>query len=569
MESFILTIIEQISKLPPNSHEKVWKILHKDGKDLSKTEVLKAYKALVANGGIKLSLKAEKAFLANIKTKNTRTISGVTPVTVLTKPFPCPGKCIFCPNDYRMPKSYLSSEPGAQRAFANKFDPYMQTYNRLLAYKNMGHGTDKVELIVLGGTWSAYPKEYQRWFIKRCFDAMNDFDPENTVERVTLESVMPYSEEDLKQNEGLVSYNKVVAKAMTSRLHASQESSTWEEVEVAHNVNETSRIRCVGLVIETRPDEINEEEVINIRRLGATKVQLGVQSLNDKVLSLNKRGHDVAQTALAFKLLRQAGFKIHVHWMPNLYGSNPEMDKKDFVKLFKNPKFRPDELKIYPCSLIESAELFDYYKKGLWQPYTNEQLIDVLSFCLSHVPNYCRVTRVIRDISSEDIVVGNKLTNMRQIVEEAVKKSGGTLDDIRSREVRGRLVESSELKLRTTRYTTTNSTEYFFEYICDDNDIVGFLRLSLPKDIVCFISELSGVAIIREIHVYGETVNIGDKEDGKAQHLGLGKSLISEAKKLAKKHGFAELAVISSIGTREYYRKNGFVDGVLYQSLSL
>lgn len=583
-------LINQIADLPqtaPTIHEKVWKLLKRynrtlsptksakpgdaptadAAKKLSKTTLLATYKQMVSNGEIRLSPTKERNFLTNIKTKVTRTISGVTPVTVLTKPFPCPGKCIFCPSDYRMPKSYLSSEPGAQRAAANKFDPYMQAYNRLVAYKNMGHGTDKVELIILGGTWSAYPDDYQRWFVKRCFDAMNDFEPEKSSEQITLTNTLPYSEEGLSRHKSLKLYNKVVAKAM---LRDSSEVCSWRELEAAHTKNETAYSRCVGLVIETRPDEITEEEVVNIRRLGATKVQLGVQSLNNKVLRLNKRGHDVARTARAFTLLRSAGFKLHVHWMPNLYGSTPEADKKDFIKLFKDSRFRPDELKIYPCSLIESADLYDYYKKGLWKPYTLEELTAVLSFCLAHVPNYCRVTRVIRDISSDDIAVGNKLTNLRQIVEAYVKKSGGTLKDIHSREVRGRVVSAGELALRKTRYITKGSAEYFLEFTGASDCIAGFLRLSLPKPATpTFIQEISKAAIIREIHVYGQAVNIGDKQQGKVQHLGLGKKLIAEAKLLAGSQGFRKLVVISSVGTREYYKKNGFVKDGLYQSMSL
>jgi len=347
--------------------------------------------------------------------KETRTISGVTPVTVLTKPFPCPGKCIFCPNDVRMPKSYLSDEPGAQRALSNKFDPYLQTFNRLLAFKNTGHPTDKIELIILGGTWSSYPETYQIWFVKRCFDALNDFENYSANEMIKENDLdLPFEEAKLEEIDGSVlnkTYNQVISNAIKNTQNILKEVATWDELFLAHERNVKSKSKCVGLVIETRPDEIDEDEVIKIRKLGATKIQIGIQSLNDEVLKLNKRGHDVAKTIEALDLIRRAGFKIHGHYMPNLYGSNPEMDILDYNKMFNEIYFRPDELKIYPCSLIKTAELMQVYKKGLWNPYSHEELSKVLSKCITITPRYCRLTRIIRDIPSTDIVVGNYGSN--------------------------------------------------------------------------------------------------------------------------------------------------------------
>jgi len=448
--------------------------------------------------------------------KKTRTISGVTPVAVLTKPYPCPGECIFCPNEKGMPKSYLASEPGAQRAVANKFDPYLQVFNRLKALKNIGHPVDKVELIILGGSWSAYPKDYQVWFVKRCFDAMNDFSgsrPTRARPGVSLSRVQ--------------------------------------------RINEKAESRCVGLAVETRPDLITQKEIIRIRKLGATKVQIGIQSLDDKVLKLNKRGHTTKETTEAIGLLRSAGFKIHVHWMPNLYGSSVEKDIKDFQKLFNDKKYKPDELKIYPCSLLKSAELMSYYKKGLWKPYTKKELLRVLAKVFELTPRYCRITRVIRDIPSPEIVVGNKKTNFRQIVEEYLRSKNIKSEDIRAREIRDKRVSFKDLKLNIVKYNTSVSREYFLEYITDKDEIVGFLRLSLSKD----------TAMIREVHVYGQSMEIGKKREGKAQHVGLGKSLIKKALEIAKENSFRKVLVISSVGTREYYRKLGFKDDGLYQSI--
>jgi len=573
----LISIINELSKLNEASDTQIQQIFRKCSKNGSglykKTDVLEAFNEMLKNKSIKLNIKETKNFLKNIQMKQVRTISGVTPVTVLTKPFPCPGKCIFCPNDVRMPKSYLSDEPGAQRATRNKFDPYAQTYNRLLAYKAIGHITDKVELIILGGTWTSYPESYQIWFVKRCFDAINDFDEDSTIFPVDSEKGMPFEDKDLEEIQGEIfnkSYNEIISKALLpKRSDAQREKSTWKELLSVQKVNETSITRCIGLVIETRPDEITEQEVVRIRKLGATKTQIGFQSLNNKVLDKNKRGHNVQTTRNAVKLLRQAGFKIHAHWMPNLYGSTPKEDIKDYKKMFDDKDFRPDELKIYPCSLIASAELMQYYKKGLWKPYTPEALSHVLKEVFKNTPAYCRITRMIRDIGSQDIVIGNKKTNYRQIVEAELKKEGFTPLEIRSREIKNKEISLNDLHLDIVEYETSCSNEFFLQYVTEQNEIAGFLRLSIPT-ITNFLYELKGCAIIREVHVYGISVPIGEHKEGKAQHLGLGTKLIEEASKISRKNNFKSLAVISSIGTREYYKKFGFkLNEGLYQIKSL
>jgi len=538
----------------------------------SKSALLEYIESQKDNG--KLDSERYKQLKDTLIMKRTRTASGVTPVTVLTKPFPCPGKCIFCPNDIRMPKSYLSDEPGAQRAFRNKFDPYQQTFNRLLEYKSIGHPTDKIELIVLGGTWSAYPKDYQVWFIKRCFDAMNDFNPHIENEMKDDIKSLPYDKKVIKDFEKETkhekqSYNVMVSKAI-KEIEKEYKDITWEKLFASQKKNETSITRCIGLVIETRPDEINEEEIIRIRKLGATKVQLGVQSLNDEVLKSNKRGHTVKTTRNAFNMLRKAGFKIHIHWMPNLYGSTPDMDIKDFQKLFNEDDFKPDEMKIYPCSLIESAELYKYYKKGLWKPYTEEELLKILTNITKDTPRYCRITRMIRDIGSQDIVVGNKKTNFRQLVENKLKENNVKIVEIRSREIRNTEFDHNNIEFIDTEYETTISTEHFLEFVTTIKNggkkLLGFLRLSLPKDKSNnFIEELNDTSMIREIHVYGPSLSIGKTAKKESQHLGLGEKLIQHAKNISKQKGFKKMSVISSIGTREYYRKKGFKDGNLYQ----
>lgn len=597
--------LELASEINPKKLAQVVKNHTKENGDVfSKEELTLGYRILAGKHGLR---PLDKSILKGIKMKPTRTLSGVAPITVLTKPFPCPGKCIFCPSDVRMPKSYLSDEPGAQRAERNWFDPYLQTYNRLQALHNIGHSVSKAELIILGGTWSYYPENYQIWFIKECFRALNDFGKKDDRKKIEkyyseLNKLLTNNPELNKKNlKKFEIHGKDIKKTYNqtiSKLYVAPEklggfdlyqSSTWAELIEQQRINETANSRSVGLVIETRPDNISEQEVIRIRKLGCTKAQIGFQSLNDEVLKKNNRGHNVNASKRAVKLLRMAGFKIHGHWMANLYGSSVEEDKKDYKKLFDDINFRPDELKIYPCSLISSAELMQYYKNGLWKPYLYEELLDVLSFCLMNTPEYSRLTRVIRDIPSQDIVEGNKLTNFRQIAEQKLEKAGQKSKDIRSREIKNDLFDSSKLKLEEIKYKTSSSNEIFLQYVVEDennvgkNKIVAFLRLSLPTE-KSFIKELENSAIIREIHVYGTVVDIGEVRDEKAQHLGLGKKLIQRAVEIVKNNNlenskikiqknhvaeFKYLAVISAVGTREYYRQRGFKDGELYQSMKI
>lgn len=514
------------------------------------------------------------SFVERVRMKPIRTLSGVAPVTVLTKPFPCPGKCIFCPNDVRMPKSYLSREPGAQRAAQHDFDPYAQTLARLVAYHHTGHAVDKVELIILGGTWSFYPESYQVWFVKRCFDAMNDF--ERWAGRANLpRDVLPKGPINFRSLEDHFdgrdierTYNQVVSDflrhTLGGELLADSEHAGWAELEEVQLHNERATARCVGLVVETRPDHLSPEEVIRVRRLGCTKVQIGFQSLDDEVLRLNHRGHDVAATRRAVGMLRQAGFKIHAHWMPNLHGSNPRRDVEDFERLFADPDFRPDELKIYPCSLIETAELMQVYERGEWRPYEENELLEVLTCCLPRIPPWCRLTRVIRDIPGDDILVGNKTTNFRQVAEKELEGRGERCRDIRAREIRGRSVQRDALRLEALEYASGIGREIFFQMVTGEDILAGFCRLSLPAEPV-FVEEIADSAMIREVHVYGAVVGIGDQREGPSQHLGLGRQLVEAAAERARVEGFSDLAVISSVGTRDYYRGLGFGDGDLYQ----
>ena len=332
----------------------------------SKPDLIAGYRHLVAEG----DLEPDPAVMQRIRMKPTRTQSGVAPVTVLTAPAGCPGECIFCPDDWRMPKSYIYDEPGCQRAERDGFDPYAQTLGRIRAFESIGHTANKVELLILGGTWSAYPQDYREWFVRRCLDAMNAA--------------------------GDPGYEGVAT------------------VQEAQRINSRAQHRNVGLVVETRPDWVTPQEIRHLRSLGVTRVQIGVQSLDDEILALNKRGHDVAAVRQALGLLRTAGFKLQLHWMPNLLGATPEKDRADFSRFFSDPAIRPDEMKIYPCSLIAGTELHERYLAGEYRPYSMEELVDLLADVKPTIPPYTRVNRLFRDIPAHHIEAGVTVSNLRE-----------------------------------------------------------------------------------------------------------------------------------------------------------
>jgi elongator complex protein 3 len=464
---------------------------------------------------------ADDGLLQRIRKKPTRTLSGVTTVTVLTKPYPCPGECVFCPTDVRMPKSYLPDEPGAMRALQHAFDPFSQTFHRMRALQKIGHPTDKIELLILGGTWSSYRRDYQDWFIKRCLDAMNGFEA------------------------------KALEEAQEANAHA------------AH--------RNVGLVIETRPDHVNREEIVWLRSLGVTKVQLGAQSLDDRILELNRRGHTVAETRRAVRLLRAAGFKIVLHWMPNLMGATPETDRMDFQRLWNDVDLRPDELKIYPNQLLEQAELYDYWLAGEFEPYTSEELVNLLVEIKPTIPRYCRVNRIIRDFPSTNVVAGNKRTSLRQDAQRELRRRGERCQCIRCREVRGRGWVETGLELEDVVYRTGASEEHYLSFRTQRDWLAGFLRLSLPASSAprLDLPDLEGAALIREVHVYGQSLEIGDDNGNAAQHRGLGQRLMKRAENITRARGYEKMAVIAALGTREYYSKLGYHLGETYMVKNL
>ena len=519
-EGLLVRLVQRLGKERPLTGPRYNRIMqqfvHKGAPWLSKSQLQDVYQQLCDGGWMTF----DDELRTHLQMKPTRSQAGVTVVTVLTKPYPCPGKCIFCPTDVRMPKSYLHDEPGAQRAERHGFDPFEQTQVRIEALERIGHPAEKIELLILGGTWSSYRRSYQEWFVKRCFDAMNG-----------------------------------------------EESATLTE---AQEKNAVGPRRNVGLVVETRQDHIDADELRWMRYLGVTKVQVGIQSMDDHILAINERGHDVQATRDAFRLLRLAGFKIHGHWMANLLGATPESDVVDFARIWEETAVRPDELKLYPCMLVENAELYDYWQRGEYTPYSEEELTELLVACKSQVPRYVRLNRVIRDFPTTNVVEGNKKANLRQIAQQRMAERGLRCQCIRCREIRRDKVTEDDLSLRITTYDTDATTEHFLSFETKDERLAGFLRLSLPRrDVELPLPELADHAMIREVHVYGPALNLGDESSGEAQHMGLGSRLVAQAKAMAQQAGYGHIAVISAIGTREYYAKHGFALNGLYMTAPL
>ncbi|MDO8240414.1 MAG: tRNA uridine(34) 5-carboxymethylaminomethyl modification radical SAM/GNAT enzyme Elp3 [Candidatus Moranbacteria bacterium] len=501
------------------------------------------YEKMITRKGLRRSLFFEKILLS----KRVRTESGVAVVAVLTKSYPCPGKCIYCPSEKDMPKSYLSNEPAVMRAISAKFNPYKQVQNRLRALELNGHQIDKIELIVMGGTFSYLPKAYQTRFIKECFRACNEYGRKSKVRKVS--------------------------KSVKSPL---------EKLALEQKFNEKAKCRIIGLTLETRPDYIDEQEILNFRTLGCTRVELGVQSVFDDVLKLNRRGHDIAKTIEATKLLKDAGFKINYHIMPGLPGSDLKRDYQMFHKLFSDSNFQPDMLKIYPTVVTKNTKLHSMWKSGKYKPLGNAEFAKfVLKIKKEIIPPYVRIARLVRDVPTSSIIAGPTISNLRQIIEKE-----SVCPCIRCREVKSDYIIGENIILDRIDYPASNGKEIFLQYVSpastrkddcsskrggpDKRKLFALLRLRIIEDtsdpighpvskLHALFPALKNSAIIREVHTYGKLTKIDKQNKTSPQHIGLGKKLLLEAERIAKKEfGLKKIAVISGVGVRGYYRKSGY-----------
>jgi elongator complex protein 3 len=471
-----------------------------------------------------------------IRKKPTRTISGVAVVAVMCKPHKCPhGRCTYCPESEIAPPSYTGEEPAALRARMFDFDPYKQTYNRLLQLDSIGHPLDKVELIVMGGTFPSYFTCYQEWFITQCIRAMNDFGLKDPEDRLRIRNAG-----DLKVPEHF---------------------SYLEDIQLE---NELSSVRCVGMTFETRPDYAKIEDVDRMLKMGVTRVELGVQTIYNFIYKRIERGHRVEDVIESSRILRDSGIKVAMHMMPGLF-SDPDRDMRIFHRIFEDEHFKPDMLKIYPCLVTQGSKLHELWEKGDYEPYTTNEAVDLIVNIKKMLPKWVRTMRIQRDIPSQLIEAGVKKSNLGELVYQKLAEENVNCKCIRCREVghRGAVdvkPDFNNIKLMNEVYTASGGREIFISQEDSVNDIlIGFLRLRIPS-INAHRKEVDEkTAIVRELHVYGQMAELGQKKDELWQHMGYGEDLLHEAERIASEtYDKNKILIISGVGARNYYRKFGY-----------
>ncbi len=529
------------------------KKLSKDALALLKVRLCKKYKLKEIPTDIQLYLTdPDPQIKRYLLTKPVRSISGVIPIAIMTKPDRCPhGKCTFCPGGPGsafgdVPQSYTGKEPASMRGMRAGWDPYIQVFNRLEQYVVLGHVPEKVEIIVMGGTVMAVKDNYIEEFAMYTYKAMNDFSDQFYREGVFDIDVF----KEFFEMPGDVHSKERVGR-IQNRLRALKKTSTLENEQKR---NERSNIRCVGFTIETKPDWGFAEHGNRMLALGCTRVELGIQSVYNKPLLLTGRGHGLKENIKSIRELKDLGFKLNFHYMLGLPGVSKEKDIEGFKQLFSNPDFRPDMLKIYPCMVMPGTLLYDQWKAGKYQPLNTEEAAEMIAECFRYIPKYCRVMRVQRDIPTYRTAAGVGRTNLRQYVDEIMKKKGIVSQDIRAREIKGKIPKG--LLYETIEYDASQGKEFFIEAKTKDDHILGYCRLRFPSD--SLRNEITkSSALLRELHVFGTAMEIKGKK-GVTQHTGIGKELLSQAESICKKNKKDKLVVISGVGVREYYLKKGY-----------
>ncbi|MBU4284342.1 MAG: tRNA uridine(34) 5-carboxymethylaminomethyl modification radical SAM/GNAT enzyme Elp3 [Nanoarchaeota archaeon] len=527
-----------------------------------KTRLCRKYKIDIPTD-IRILLSADvkdRKLLKHLITKPTRTISGVAVCAIMTKPIKCPhGKCAICPGGPKsffgnMPQSYTGKEPAARRAIRNNFDPYLQVMNRLEQYIMTGHVPDKIELIIMGGTFPSFKKTYQDYFIKYALKAMNDFSKiffrNEELDLVKFKTFfeMPGNFQDDAR------VNRIKKKLLILK------NKTKTTLEKEQKKNESSKIRCVGLTIETRPDFAKQKHANQMLRLGATRVELGVQTVYDNVLNKIERGHSVQDSVNSTKSLKDTGFKINYHMMIGLPGSDRKKDINSFKEIFSDQSFRPDMLKIYPCMVLKGTKLYRLWKNKKYKPVTTKKAVEIITEIKRFVPPYVRIMRVQRDIPTYLTEAGVDKTNLRQYIEKELKEKGIKCNCIRCREIGHKLkkekINSKNIKLKFLEYNASNGKEFFISYEdAKNNALIGFCRMRFPSQ--SLRKEITGKsALIRELHVFGSAISIGKK--GNIQHAGYGKKLLKKAEDISRKNKKNKIVAISGIGVRNYYRRLGY-----------
>ena len=556
IEEVLAMWLKEIEKLDrDNFHKFKNKIYgkYKLPKPIPSIEIIERYNELIATGELEEDLRFKKI----LRKRWVRSQSGVTVISLLTKFWGCPWECVYCPSFEGLPKSYIPNEPAVMRAELNKFDPIMQIHNRLYALEITGHKIEKNDIRIIWGTWSVYPKQYQEDFMKGIYDAFNTYD-----------EMKPHIEKTDLSTDRFAAF----------KLSTHYRANVSANLEEAKKRNQESRLRIIWVAIETRPDWINPDEIARLRRFWVTRVEIGYQTTFDDINELNKRGHGNKESTEATKMLKDAGFKVVSHMMPNLLGSTPEKDKEALAEVFNNQAFRPDELKIYPMMVTDKSELTDIWKNGWFTAYDDETLIDLTADLEAMIPEYIRLNRTYRDIPATEILEWSKLANLRQIVEKKLVERGIKMVDIRHREIKFGKNDPKKAILHDFPYEASGWNEHFLTMEDpEDRTIFSLLRLRLPGNdsnelnpvsplskkpseggIIDLLPELKWAALVREIHTFWDQLWVGEKGSTFGQHLGFGKKLIQESERLAREAGFKKMAVIAGVWVRQYYEKRWY-----------
>jgi len=489
----------------------------------------------------------------NFIIKPTRTISGVTPLALMTKPIPCPhGRCTYCPGGPNsqfgnVPQSYTGGEPATMRAIRNNYDPYLQIFNRLEHYILLGHSIEKIELIIMGGTFPSFPKKYQEEFVKYSFKAMNDFSKlffkkDGNLNYSKFKKFFDLPSNDFQNKERTKNIHKKLLKLKGNcKLKKEQEK------------NETTKVRCIALCIETKPDWGLLEHGNQMLKLGCTRIELGIQSVYEDVIKKIHRGHTIKDTINSIRILKDLGFKISAHYMPGLPLTNKKRDLEGMKQLFSDENYKPDMLKLYPTMVSKGTPLYLDYKKGNFKPITAKDAAELIAEFKKYVPEYCRIQRIQRDVPTKQWEAGVELTNFRQYL---FQQYNPKCRCIRCREPRKREINWNKVETKIIEYQASKGKEFFISVEDTENDlIIGFIRMRFPSE--SLRKEITNKsAIIRELHVYGVATDIG--KEGNVQHRGYGKKLLKKAEEIAKKHNKNKMIIISGIGVRGYYYKLGY-----------
>lgn len=497
------------------------------------------YRALVKEGRLSDVPRVKRV----LRRRAVRSLSGVSVVSLLTPNFPCPGKCVYCPDNPGLPKSYVPGEPAVMRAEANAFDPVKQVWNRLRALSITGHSPEKCDVRIIGGSFGAYPKDFREDFVRKIYDAH------------TLFSDIPFESADTS-----ATFGKHLPFVLPKDVPTDYSANLSE----AQDRNSRAENRVVGMAAETRPDLVTPEELRFFRECGITRVEIGYQTTVDEINFATGRGHGNAESVAATRALKDAGFKVVAHMMPNLPGSDPETDRQSFFRIWNDSDFRPDEVKIYPTVVVGNSALERLWKAGKFVPYSDEALVPLMADLEAAIPEYARLNRAYRDIPASEILSGSKMANLRQVTETEMHARGEDRKDISAREVRDKKNDPAAAVLEIAEYEASGGSEYFLQFVdLTDRTLFSVLRLRVPSWVFDggnpVFECLGGAALIREIHTYGDQMGIGEA-GGNSQHRGFGKRLIEEAERIVRENHpeLSRLAVIAGSGTREYYAKRGF-----------